>query len=101
MEFSSPVILIVSSSILCVNFMFLLLSIDLIFLPKVSTLRCRFLPNDRPKILSSASDVLYNLFISIIKMDCNVFMALQRVQQKHTFIQQNTHQDRNPQVSHV
>ena len=43
MKFPSAIILIMSSSTLCVNFVLLLLSNDLIFLLKFIPLKCRFL----------------------------------------------------------
>ena len=56
-------ILIMSKSKLCVNFIFLLLSINLIFLPKVHPPKCKFLTKFGLKGPQIASHVFFNLFI--------------------------------------
>ena len=94
MKFLSTLIFIVSKSTICVNFMLLLLSIDLFFLTKVSPRECRFLPRFGPEILPMCFRFLV-WFISIIEMDFNIYLS------KHSwnthFCSPNTHQDGKPQ----
>ena len=61
MKLPSPMIFIMSQST-CVNFMFLLLSIDVIFLPKVSPLKCSFFQNLAVKCSSNT----HNTFRTVI-----------------------------------
>ena len=56
------------------NFKFLLLSIDLIFLPKVSPPKHRLLATFNPEILSKFFRCL-GWFISIIKREYNIYLA--------------------------
>ena len=61
MNFHSPIPLIMSWSTLCVKF--LLMSIDLIFLPKVDPPKYSLLQHLALKVSQIASDPLYDLFL--------------------------------------
>ena len=99
MKFPSPIILIMSYTTLCVNFMLLLLSTDYIFIPKVSPLKCKFLPKFGPEILPKCFRCLV-WFISIIKMDFNNIFKQVYSWNRH-FCSPNNHQDGSLQVCHV
>ena len=63
MEFPSPTILIISKSTLYVKVKYLLLSTDLIFLPKVRPVKYRYFDTFSFEGSQSALHVLYDLFI--------------------------------------
>ena len=65
---------------LCVNFMFLLLSIDWIFSPEVRSLKCKCLLTFGPEIIPKCFRCLV-WFRSILKMNFNM-----QAQLKHTFL---------------
>ena len=78
--------------------MSLLLSIDLIFLPKVHPLKCWFLPKFGLEILPKYFRCPV-WFISILNMDFNMYLS--QHSSDTILFSYNTHQYGSPQVSHV
>ena len=78
--------------------MLLLLSIALIFLPKVSPQKCSFFPKFSPENLPKCFRCLA-WFIYITKMTVNMYLS--KDSWNTHFCSPNTHQDGSPWVSHV